>query len=41
MYLEKIISANGLRCWVNFGQEDIRLEDGTLVPARNFTVSKP
>lgn len=39
--LTETVYGNGLRCWVNFGQEDVRLEDGTLVPARNFTVSKP
>lgn len=39
--LTETIYGNGLRCWVNFGQDDVRLEDGTLVPARNFTVSKP
>lgn len=31
---------NGIRVYVNYGQEDYRLWNGTVVPARDFTVER-
>lgn len=29
---------NGIRVYVNYGNEEYRLEDGTVIPARDYTV---